>query len=196
MIRKQTWILLGVFALLAGAAFYLQKNPIKSAASQTPSPTAPVSILKDWVSGDIVRINYQNSQGEAIQLQQVAKDNWMLQPEGKAIALGKIEEIRTQILDTQIITTLNAGYDLASIGVSTPGETITLTSAKGDKATIQIGNKTPIATGYYLQINQNPPVVVNNYSIESILDLLKMANLLDLTPTPEITPSLDVTATP
>jgi hypothetical protein len=196
MIRKQTWILLGVFVILIGLAFYLQKNPLKNSAALTPSPTASVSILKDWTSADIIQIDYQDSQGAILHLKQVTSGNWSLEPEGKPVELGKVEEIRTQILDTQVVTFLDTGADLASIGVNAPLETITLTNTKGDKAVIQIGAKTPIATGYYIRINQNTPVVVNNYSIESILDALKTANLLGLTPTPELTPGMDVTSTP
>ncbi|MBE0696921.1 MAG: DUF4340 domain-containing protein [Anaerolineaceae bacterium] len=195
MIRKQTWILLGIFVILAGVAFYLQKNPLKSSSALTPSPVPPVSILKDWKSADITRIDYLDNQGLSVQIEQIAQGSWVLQPEGRPVVLGKIEELRTQILDVRVITTLDPGYDLATVGLSSPSGTITITNAKGDKAAIRIGKITPIATCYYLQINQEQPVVVSNYAIESILDLLKKEQLLDLTPTPEITPSLEVTAT-
>jgi hypothetical protein len=196
MIRKPTWILLAVFIVLIGVALYLQKNPIKSGAELTPSPTPSVSILKDWTTNDIVQIDYQDSQGAIIQLKQVKQGQWSLLPDDQPVDLGKVEEIRTQLLDTQVMTTMDGNYDLASIGVDKPVETITLTNTNGKKAAIQIGNKTPIATGYYIRINQNPPVVVNNYAIEGVIDLLKKANILGHTPTPEQTPSLDVTPTP
>jgi hypothetical protein len=196
MVRKQTWILLGIFIVMAGVAFYLQKNPLKSSVALTPSPTPSVSILKDWQSADITSIDYLDNQGSSIQMVQIAQGSWVLQPEAKPVGLGKVEELRTQLLDTQVITTLDPGYDLASVGLSSPSGTITLTNTKGEKAVIRIGKITPIATGYYVQVNQEQPVVVSNYAIEGVLNLLKIEQLLDLTPTPELTPSLENTAAP
>lgn len=196
MVRKQTWVLLGVFVILIGVAFYLQKNPLKTSAELTPSPTPPISFLPDWTTGDIIRINYQDSQGILIQLEQATNGGWMLQPDGKPVDLGKIEQIRTQILDTQVITTLDSGFDLASIGMSSPAGKITLTNLKGENVEIQIGSKTPIGTGYYVLVDQNRPMVVSSYAVETLLELLKVEALLDLTPTPELTPSLESTTAP
>jgi hypothetical protein len=196
MIRKKTWILLGIFVILVGAAIYLQKNPIKPNTALTPNPTAPAALLNGWTSADIQRIEYQDNLGSLITLAQVAQENWVLQPDNKPVGLGKIEQIRTQILDTQVVTALDPGYDLASIGINAPSQTLTLTSTKGTTATIRVGSKTAIGTGYYVQVNQEQPVVVNSYAVEGLLDALKKETLLDLTPTPQLTASPEVTATP
>lgn len=195
MIRKQTWILLVIFLILAGGAFYLQKNPIKSLANVTPSPTPQASVLKGWLASDIMQIEYKNDNNETLQLEQDAQGYWVLQPNGLTVDLGKVEEIRTQIVDLQVITNLDPGYDLSGTGLDAPTGVLTITNKDGKKAEIRIGAKTPTGTSYYLKVDDEAPTVCNSGAVNTLVGLLSLQNL-NPTPTPAMTPSPEVTETP
>ena len=196
MIRKQTWILLAIFVVMAGAAFYLQRHPIKNNANVTPSPTSQASLIKDWLPGDITRITFKDNQGLSVQLAQTEQGDWVLQPDGHAVDAGKVEEIRTEITSTRVITNLDPGYDLAAVGLKSPTGILTITNAKGKLVEIHIGQMTPTNNGYYVQIDQDAPSVVSSDAIESILNLISREQLLDLTPTPEASLNPESTSTP
>lgn len=188
MIRKQTWILLFIFAVLAGAAFYLQKNPLDIAANATPSPTAQASLVEGWAPADITRLEYQNTQGTTTLLEKRGTSGWVYQPEGQIIDGGKVEELTTEITSARVITSLDSGFDLAAVGLTKSTNSLKLTNANGKIVEIHIGNMTPTKNGYYIQVNQEAPVVVSVGAIQAILDLMTRENLLNLTPTPESSP--------
>jgi hypothetical protein len=196
MIRKQTWILLIIFLLLAGAAYYLQKNPNIKLVAPTPSATQEPAVLPGWNNGDIARIEYKDSQGMQIQLQQDSSGAWMLQPDAKTVDVGKIEQIRTQILDLRTIASLDTGLNLDVMGLSQPSGIFILTNTQAKQVKIQIGKATPTGTGYYVRIDQNPPIVISKGAVDALLDLFKKEALLDLTPTPAPVETLQATATP
>jgi hypothetical protein len=183
MIRKQTWILLGIFVVLAGAAFYLQKNPIKHDANITPSPTSQAFLLNGWQSADINHIDYKDALGVAIQLEKNS-DGWLLQPDGNSVSTGKVEELLTQITTAQIMASLNPGYDLGAVGLTASSGILTLANIQGVQIEIRIGTKTPTQTGYYVQVDRGAASVVSAGAISSIINLLTKEQLLGLTPTP------------
>lgn len=193
MVRKPTWILLGVFAVLLAGVFYLQKNPLPEAASKTPSPTAAPKLLEGWAPGDIVYMEMKDGQGKDIQMTQDADGgNWTLGPEGKQkVESGLAEEIRSQAVEFRAVTTLPAGYQLDPIGLQTPKRSLTLRSKQGKQVELRIGSATPTGEGYYVQVNNQAPVVVNQSTIDGTLDLFNNA-----LPTPTPAPATPTTTNP
>lgn len=184
MIRKQTWILLVIFAVLAGLAFYLQKNPIQNPANITPSPTSQTSMIEGWSSTEINRIDYQDDQGNNLVLEQLANGGWVLQPENSPVDLGKIEAIRTQILDTTNLATLESGISLDAVGLVKPARTITIYGAEGKQSVVKVGNLTPTESGYYVIVDHKSPTIASRYAIDAIFDSFMKERLFDYTPTP------------
>jgi hypothetical protein len=184
MVRKQTWILLAVFAVLLGATFYLQKNPLPKAGSVTPSPTTAAPLLQGWSADDIVWMELKDGQGSAILIAQDAEGNWTLGQDGKQkVAAGVAEETRAQISAMRPVTTLPASFELDPVGLKAPARILTIRNKQGKQAEIHIGNATPTDSGYYVQVDQQAPVVLDKTTVDGTLDLFKNA-LPTATPEP------------
>jgi len=187
MIRKPTLILLAILALLVGLTFYLQKSPAaqvdSDSATVTPSQTPRPSVLEGWQSTSIVFIQLSSSDGSGFDLvpSDKAEDEWILGPEdGGPVSLGTIERIRSEIVSLKVVAGLEDNYTLAAFGLEEPDRVITIRSSDGKQAAIRIGSQTPTGSGYYLQVNDQAPVIVSKASLDSLFELLEKDSLLEV----------------
>ncbi len=196
MIRKQTWILLAVFALFLGAAFYLQKNPLPKKEALTPSPTAQPVLLNGWKGSDITWMEYKDTQGSTnIQVVQDDKGNWALVSGGKEkVDTGHAEQMRTQFADIRTTAALSADIQLDAIGLKTPARFLAIRDKQGKQAIINVGSVDPTGSGYYVQVDNQAPVVVDKSTLDGLVDLFN-SSLPTPTPAPE-TPAPITTPTP
>lgn len=185
MVRKQTWILLAVFAVLLAGALYLQKNPLpKPAGEVTPSATTAAALLQGWNASDITYMESKDSQGSSIVLSKDAQGNWTLGQDGKQkVEPGLGEEIAAQITEMRPVMALQANIGLEPIGLKTPARLLTIRNQQGKQTELRIGNTTPTGSGYYIQVDQGAPVVLDKTSVDGTLDLFKYA-LPTATPAP------------
>jgi hypothetical protein len=153
-------------------------------------------MVEGWTTTEITRMEYTDQLGNATQLVQYAQGNWVLQPVGNPVSLGKVEEVRTQVLDATALAILDPGANLEPMGLEKPAATIILSSTQGRQAVILIGNLTPTSSGYYVKVGEQPPAVISRFAVETFLDLIKEGALLEYTPTPFLTPSFEATGTP
>lgn len=195
MIRKPTLILLIVFAILLGGVFYLEKNPLPgSQAKATPSATAMPNLLPGWTTSDINTIELKPAQGSPLTLSKDDKGAWTL-TEGSTkisenVEAGKVEQIRSQILDASTLAVLPADYALDPIGLKTPENILTVRGA-GKQTELRIGKQTPTENGYYIQVDGKAPVVADKYAVDGFMEQLK-----GLLPTPTPPPGSETTTTP
>lgn len=163
MIRKQTWIALIIFGLLLGLALYINRNPIISSASSTPSPTLMPSLLEGWQDSDIAMIQYKGDPGE-ITLNHNPDGSWSLGPENIVPAsIEKVDSFRYQLLSISVQSLLNTTDPLDAVGLAAPKRILVLRDTQGKQVEIRIGNQTPTGSGYYVQIDNQTPVVVSKY---------------------------------
>lgn len=201
MIRKGTWIVLAVFVVLLGAAFYLNRNPLPKAedASLTPSATAPSALLNGWQASDITYIAIKGSAAE-LSLTHRVDGGWDIAPDNtRPVDAGKVENLRSQLAAMLVATPLDASLDPEALGLSNPTNVITLKNAQGQQAVLKIGQPTPTGSGYYVQLNATPPVVVNKSTLDGILGMLVRDQLVATTPTPpagDTAPAGEATAEP
>jgi hypothetical protein len=186
MVRKQTWILLGVFVLLLGVTFYLQKNPLPKKETLTPSPTAQPRLLPGWQGSEIVWMELKESQGSSgIQIVQDEQGNWALGTGGKEkVDTGHAEQMREQFADISTTAALPANYQLDAIGLKAPARFLAIRNKQGKQATINIGNADPTDSGYYVQVDTQSPVVVDKFTLDGLVNLFNSA-LPTPTPAPE-----------
>lgn len=183
MIRKQTWILLAVFIVVLAATIVLEKNPdlLKSSQTSTPSPTSQAMMVEGWQSSDITQIEILDSQGSRLKILQTDEGQWVIDsPDGDAADAGIVEEIRAQITAARTTAFLDPGYDLNSVGLSIPSNTLTIRNAQGRESVIRIGELTPTGAGYYVKVDNAAPAVISKYSIDDILSRLQRDVLVHL----------------
>ncbi len=197
MIRKGTLITLVVFILLMGLAFYLNQNPLPKAAVLTPSPTAASQALAGWQSADIVSVDVKGDAG-AETITQAADGSWKLSGSSDPVSAAQVESLRSQLAAMQVVTSLDASVSPESVGLTSPTSIITLRNKAGEQRVLRIGKPVPTGSGYYVQVDTHPAVVISQEAINAVLQLLKPGALLAIPPTPDqaLTPVIPATPTP
>lgn len=191
MVRRSTWILLIVFAVLVGFAYFFQRyqaNQIDTAATSTPT-SVPVSVY-NLGETQVNDIKISDASGNTIDLYRDAfSAKWAIadMPEDK-VDSAKIETISTQLFDLTAQETLTQTPPLDSIGLVTPAYTITMTASDGTQSVTNIGAQTPIGSGYYARVNNGQVMILDKVVMDDITKLLTDPPLLP-TPTPEVTPT-------
>lgn len=195
MNRKTTVILLVVFAVLGGIAYYLNTNP--EAAGKTPTPTFPVSSLV-WELTDRPLIGFRvvdHSAGAAFAAIQDETGNWKVTEPGEGDADPIQMLSATSSLNSLYISrTITETTDMSEFGLLSPLFTVEVTTADGATLRANIGNKTVTgAASYYvlpedsvfavlvsattldplLQFPVNPPYsVATETSVAPVLEIL------------------------
>jgi Domain of unknown function (DUF4340) len=185
MIRRNTLILLILFVILLGVAIYLQKRPISSStpiATSTPAPS-----LLNTTSTAITAIKMEDKEGQvAATIGQNAQ--WAVQqPANGQITAGNMQEILSQVTSISVLATLETPPPAEATGLNQPDYTLTFSLTTGQDLTLKIGKLTPTSSGYYVQVNQGNPQVVDKYGLDRVIELLKTARATP-TPPPTVTP--------
>jgi hypothetical protein len=198
MIRKNTWFVLAVFVVLLAAVLVLQRTRGSLTlieAKTTPSATSTPLLLAGWQAQDLSYIEWRGD-GQTLTLSQSADGSWVPGPmQSGPVDTGKIEMLRSSLFSLRPIAVLGTGNPVDGFGLSTPLNIILLRSASGQQTQITLGSSTPTGSGYYAQVDSNPPVIVEKYEVESMLEQLRPAYWATATPLPA-TLVAPATATP
>jgi hypothetical protein len=191
MIRRTTWIILGVFVVLLGLAWYLQRNKPATPGRQ---------YLFDIQESNIKKLEIVNNQGQRVLLGRDAKGVWSLEdPKADATDVAQAESAVTQLVTLSVVNTMTATPQPEASGLNSPTDVITLTMNSGPLQIAYIGKTTPIQNGYYAQLGKDGPVmVVNTSGLDAFLRILDSPPILGTaTPTgqPAITPTFTPAAT-
>jgi hypothetical protein len=189
MVRRTTWILLVVFGVLVLFAWLFQRYQANKAAdAATVTPIATAETLFDLTDTTVVEINISSNSGESIDfIRDPASKNWVIKdlPADQADSF-QIESVSKQLLSLQIMESLPQPPPLDSIGLANPAYTITIQTADGRQIVTYVGSLSAIGTGYYLQVDSRPIIIVDNVIMDDVLKLLTEPPVLT-TATPEVT---------
>jgi hypothetical protein len=197
MVRRSTWILLGVFVLLVGFAWLFQRyqtNKVSNVVTATPTVT-PVNLYA-LTNSQLNEINIAASAGDKIDLyRDPTSSNWAIKdvPVDQADSF-QIESISKQLIALQVQETLSQSLPLDSTGLVVPAYSITMTTADGTQLVTFIGSQNAVGDGYYARVDSGQVVLVNKVVMDDILNLLKNPPLLP-TATPVVTPTETVAPT-
>jgi hypothetical protein len=204
MIKRNTWIVVGIFVIVLAFAIYYQNSPKKGAVSSTPTPgTRAVLTNVDEKSINTLRI--EDTTGKAVALGRDTSGVWVVtEPKGGPTDVTQAETAVTQLLALQSISSLDPTSDLGIFGLAKPAYTLTITMNGGTKYVLLIGDVTPTQNGYYVRLNQNAPDIVNKDSIDAMLGMLTKPPFVatptsesSLTPLPgSVTPAVSPQAPP
>lgn len=192
MIRRPTWILLGVFGLALGIAWYFQRLPNDSGGDATP--TEGVTFLFATQANPIVTLRISDSVGNVVSVNKDVEGNWsLIEPESSEADQGRIEAAVMQAEGLRILSTLEAQPDLKVIGLDPPVYRLQVTLEDGQHQNAFIGDLTPTGSGYYGHLDGGQLQVLNKFNVDAILEILDEPPLAP-TPTPP-TPSPEADAT-
>ncbi len=191
MVRRSTWIVLGIFALLVGFTLLFQRYQAnKTDTTATATPTVPPVYLYSRGDTQLNDIKIADNTGKYIDLyRDPALASWAIEgvPAEQADT-SQIDAISAQLLSLQVQETLTQTLSLAAIGLETPAYTITLTTSAGSTWITYVGIQTAIGSGYYVRDDSGKVMIVDKTAIDDIISLLQNPPLLP-TATPEVTPT-------
>lgn len=202
MVRRSTWIVLVVFILLAAAAILwprLQKDDEALEATPTVAPVQP--LIYEVGSQEIRWIRFADAAGNLVEVERPsAEDDWVMVGESGEISDSvRISSVAGQLLAIRATRTFDTDMGVDSVGLDNPAYTITIRTSSGEEIVTRIGNLTAVGSGYYIQVDDEPVVIVAKLVLDEILSILLEPPLLP-TPTPEITetllPDTEPTGTP
>jgi len=195
--KKNTWIILGVFIVVLVGFLLLQNVEIDS--TETPEPTStPAPALRSFDDQDLKAIVLEKSGSQTIKLEKIDTLEWIIttHPDGQVTA-GNVEEILSYLSNLELISILSSTPSLEEIGLDEPVNTLRFEYEDGTSYTITIGMVTTLNDGYYAQVDDyEMAVVLPLYNIDLVISLMNNATLPPTpTPTVEATESTAFTLT-
>jgi hypothetical protein len=197
LIRRPTWVLLGVMVLVVGAFFVLKKYPLKT-GEPTPTATA-VAYLITQAEGNLQSLQITDAQGNRVRMQRDPSGKWILTaPRNGEADQSEAGAAQIQVGALRIIAALDTPPDPSATLLAKPSATIEVTFDTGREHKIEVGGPTPTSSGYYVRLDGSKIYVVSQNGIDALMNLLKSPPY-PATPTPAVTdtPSLGAaTSTP
>lgn len=215
MIKRPTWIMVIVLALLAGLAYYLTTpdNLAKKALDAGKTPTATIASIESIPLTDapINGLEISASDGHSVTLKHEST-GWTLSVDMQAFipadqGAATQAAAQAQTLKLTGLEIKSNPADLSGFGLDKPVYNYKVTLESGKIFNFKIGKVTIIGDGYYLQKEDGTIAVVDKSSMDALLTLLKQppsmftatpsaAPTTEEVPTGTITPIPAATATP
>lgn len=172
MIKRPTWILLVILAMVIVA--YLVIKSRHAAISTELTPTAlGNNFLITQAAGTLQSLRIYDKQDRIVQIQRDISGTWIVTLPTPGVADQSLAEAAaTQVGALRIVTTLDNQLNLVDAGLDSPGYTIELAYANGLTHAIQVGTLTPTNSGYYVLFDTGELYVVGLSGIDALLDLL------------------------
>jgi hypothetical protein len=186
MIRRNTWITLGVFALVLVAAILVRQ---RQQAEPSPTPSASLEPLWQVESSEIVGLTVEDLQaGTVLQLERDPEDLWQIVlPETlpadparveRAVAWLSAPTPRAEVLDA---------IDLTAFELVRPQFRVEIVLSNGERHEFSVGRPAPTGDSRYASSPGRPGVQI--LSLVGLEEVLNLAIDLLPTPTPTMTPS-------
>ncbi len=183
MIRRNTWILLLIFAVLLAVTFALSKDTSRKDAQPEATP-APALFSFDPLS-QIAGVRLQDAEGRQVQVRLLEAQTWEVDGEppraADALAVG---QALNQLASLRVLSRVGADTPLQALGLNPPYMRIEFALTGGGSVSLEVGAATPVGTGYYVRLDGGSPVVVAQYPLDALMAWLDTPPYAP-TPSPE-----------
>jgi hypothetical protein len=186
MIRRSTWIVLVVLAVLLGLTWYLQARNTENAAETTPT-VEPSSFL-DLDTNLVASLRIIGPQGNAFLAERDENANWTLLEPARSSPLEStvVESNLSQLVHMDTGSSLEMPPPLEAVGLVVPEYVIELTLVDGRVHRLEVGNETPSGSGYYTRVDNSEMIVAGKFAMQAVFGMVDDLPLVP-TPTPEFT---------
>jgi ABC-type glycerol-3-phosphate transport system permease component len=185
MIRKTTWIMLGLFlAVMTFAIVWTRTRPTETEASATQTPA--IEAVWSVSLSEIVGVRVEDyARNESIEVHRDGQQGWiMIWPEEGPIDPSSIESEIDWLTNPTPNRILSDEGGLDQFGLIEPKGKITVMLENGLTKELLIGNPAPTGNYFYVIEPGNSQVLLfGNSVVNSLMGVIGM-NLV-LTPTPE-----------
>jgi len=192
MIRRGTLVVLAIFVLLIGVTWYLEWSPAgKARVKGTPTATSYPKLIV-LGTGELMKLELKSSSG-TFGIKRNLNDTWSFTDDQNTPAdQGKIQQLLATLTSLQSMATLDT-KTLDAFGLVSANKILTIQTTNGTSV-MKIGKITPTTSGYYVQVDNQSPVVVDKTSMDDILNTLTRKALTPPTATPlptQVTPGAE-----
>lgn len=183
MIKRNTWIMIGVFAVLLTLTLVFQSG----GGDADPAADLPTQVVRPLVFNvemtDITGLRIENLDGQAVEVKKLG-DVWALvQPaaEAELVDQSRIEGLLAQLAAMPFLTESRINAPDSALQLEFAPYVLTLTMVSGDSVSLKIGKAAPTGTGYYVAFDDRVPRIASKNPLDQAIRLLEMPPLL---PTP------------
>lgn len=191
MKQRKPWIatlvLIGILALLAAYIFLVEAKrepPLEEAAVPTPAP------LWEFGSDDLVKIT-ATRRGETSSIER-SDEGWRMtapkEKEGETDS-ARVDSMVSQVANIKFTRAMADVSDPADFGLQEPDMQVTLVFSDGTVINLDIGDKNPRHTDYYMQKEGDPLVYLVPINVVDGLLRLAWQPSYYLPPAPTSVPS-------
>jgi hypothetical protein len=111
--------------------------------------------------------------------------SWTLvSEEAKPVEAGKVEQLCAQIAAVQVMTFLPEDTVPDALGLNAPIYTLQVTTGENQQHEILVGKRIPTGNGYYVQVNDQTPIVIDQNNVDTIVSLMNALLVSEPTGTP------------
>lgn len=174
MIRKTTWIVLLIFAVLLAAVLLWQRNQDQKAAEATPADVGVVEkqYLFD-LEGEVASLRVEHVGDKSIELVRDAQGQWALAGMPSSVLdSAAMDTVIGQLAALPLVSTLQDIPELEALGLDPPSYRILVVQKDGAQLVASVGKATPTGSGYYVLTSDRGVYIANEFSLQSILDLV------------------------
>jgi hypothetical protein len=184
MIRRNTWIVLGIFALLLASTLLMNHYNVSLVKGTPTATTAPV-LLADWPLNSTTELKYETTDQAAIDLKKNGDNSWYsVSIDNKQVNQGSVSEVISALSSLKPLSEVDLSAGTEGTGLDNPTATLKLTDGNGTVRVITIGSPTKTDSGYYATVtNHSKVVVLEKNSVEEIKNALSSGQVFA---TPEI----------
>jgi hypothetical protein len=192
MVRRPTWILLVILALVVGA-YTLMKSQSSIGNKETPSQISTIYLITQ-ADGVLQKLRIVDNKGNNFQMQRDLSKTWVItSPKSGVADQGLAGAAEAQVAALRVVTILENPPDASTIGLGDPADTMDLEFINGTKHTIEVGYITPTNSGYYIRFDKSNIYIIEQSGIAALLTLLASP---PYPPTETPSPTVESTSTP
>jgi hypothetical protein len=191
MLKRNTLILLGVFATLVIVLLVLRNLP----EDETPEtvedfPTeAVMPPLFEFEAADVSGVRIERAEGDAVQFTREGEGWSLIQPpaEPEEVDAARIESLVSQLTFLRLVTETVLDTPLSALGLEVPDYTLFVFLSSGVEHEIRIGDASIAGTGYYVSVDGAPAQLVTKSILDTFITLFENPPLVP-TPIPTLEP--------
>ena len=200
MIKRPTWVLLGILVLIVVAYLVITNRTSATSIQSTPIALGE-NFLVTPADGALQSLLIFDQQNRKVQLQRTTSGMWIVTlPTHGTADQSLAGAAETQVGALRIVTALDNQLNLRDAGLDFPVYTLELKFINGTNHIIQVGTLTPINSGYYVRYDSGNLYVVSQAGIDALINLLTAPPFaatetssavieLSATPTPQLATS-------
>ena len=170
MIRRSTWIIICIFLLLLLGILVWSKVDKNDTLLEPTSTSVIQAPVLDIVDHEIIGIQINENTGVEVMYERGTPTNiWTISglPD-EQINQEQMEQIVSSLIYLTPDATLQIEPPLEAMGLITPDYKILVTLENGEIIYLDQGNLVPTGGAYYVKVDDNPVIVVNQTDLDLI----------------------------